>query len=170
MPGYYHLKIQGLLLIKKVEKVNAVHNKKGFPMVEVLDELFCPHCGVKLITFEEGLLNSCSHLVYVFKWDDDELRFDMVRPDFGQSFLKTLLSTFEYKELLQYMIGPLSDREQEIFMQGNFSPQDSIGATITDYGMIFPDLRFPELLASETVIYNISHYYGGTHIAIDFGP
>ncbi len=146
-----------------------MHNKKNFPMVEVLDELFCPHCGVKLITFEEGLLSSCAHLVYVYSWDEDGLRFDMVRPDYGRSFLKTLLSTFEYKELLQYMIGPLSDSDQEKFMQGKFSPQDRIGATVVDYFMTFPEMLFPELLTIETVIYSISHYYGGTHIAIDFG-
>lgn len=141
----------------------------NFPVVDVLDELFCPHCGLKLITFEEGLLASCPHLVYVFTWDEEGLRFDMVRPDFGQSVLNALLGTFEYKELLQYMIGPLSESDQEKFMRGDFSRHDSIGATITDYGICFPDLSFPELLSSDTVLYCIDHYYGGTHIAIDFG-
>jgi hypothetical protein len=93
----------------------------------------------------------------------------MVRPDFGQSLLQTLLKTFEYKVLMQYMIGPLSDSDQEKFMRGDFSPQDSIGVTITDYGMIFPDLRFPGLLSSETVLYYVDHHFGGTHLAIDFG-
>jgi hypothetical protein len=142
---------------------------KCFPVLDVLDELFCPHCGVKLATFDEGFLKSCPHLVYVFTWDDDLLRFDMVRPDFGRSLLKTLLNTFEYKVLMQYMIGPLSESDQEKFMQGDFSPQDSIGVTITDYGLVFPDLRFPGLLSSETVLYYIDHHYGGTHLSIDFG-
>ena len=67
------------------------------------------------------------------------------------------------------MIGPLSDSDQEQFMQGKFSQQDSIGEKVTGYYITFPEMFFPELLASETVIYNISHYYGGSNIAIDFG-
>ena len=146
-----------------------MHNKKHFPEVEVFDELFCPHCGVKIFTFEEGLLRRCPHLVYFYTWDEDEIRFDMVRPDFGQSFLKTLLSTTEYKVLLQFMIGPLSDSDQEVFMRGEFSRQDSIGATVAGYCITFPENLFPELLAPETVIFYNSHYYGGSNIVFDFG-
>jgi hypothetical protein len=146
-----------------------MHNEKHFPRVEVLDELFCPHCGVKIVTFEEGLLRSCPHLVYIYAWDDDEIRFDMVRPDFGRSFIKTLLDTTEYKVLLQFMIGPLSDSDQEEFMEGEFSQHDSIGVKVAGYCIRFPENLFPELLAPETVIFFISHYYGGSHIVIDFG-
>ena len=138
-------------------------------MVEVLDELYCPHCGVKLITFEEGLLTNCPHLVYVYECDDDGKRFSMVRPDYGQSFMETLLGTTEYKALLQFMIGPLSVSDQEKFSRGDFSPNDSIGATVAEYCPTFPETLFPELLSPETVIFVIYHYYGGINIVIDFG-
>jgi hypothetical protein len=147
-----------------------MHSKKHFPVVEVLDELFCPHCGVKLITFEEGLLASCPHLLFVYSWDEDGERFDMVRPDYGISFMETLLSTTEYEVILQFMIGPLSDSDQKKFKQGFFSPQDNIGKTVAGYCITFPEMLFPELLSCETVIFMISHYYGGTNIVIDFGP
>jgi hypothetical protein len=157
-------------MLRKPKKVNAMHNKKYFPIVEVLDELFCPHCGVKLITFEEGLLASCPHLVFVYSWDEDGVRFDMVRPDYGQSFMETLIGTTEYQVLLQFMIGPLSASDQEKFMQGIVSPRDKTGKTVAGYCIRFPEKLFPELLSSETVIFMISHYYGGTYIVIDFGP
>jgi hypothetical protein len=67
------------------------------------------------------------------------------------------------------MIGPLSFSVQEKFMRGNFSPLNNSGATVDDYCMTFPDRLLPEFLTIETVIYSISHYYGSTHIAIDFG-
>ena len=35
---------RGLAYVMKVEKVNATHDTKNFLVVEVLDELFCPHC------------------------------------------------------------------------------------------------------------------------------
>jgi hypothetical protein len=103
------------------------------------------------------------------------VKFDMVRSDYGQSFMETLLSTTEYQVLLQFMIGPLSGSDQERFKQGIVSPQDKTGKTVAGYCISFPDSLFPELLASETVIfmishYYISHYYGGTYIVIDFGP
>jgi hypothetical protein len=157
-------------MLRKPKKVNAMHNKKYFPIVEVLDELFCPHCGVKLITFEEGLLASCPHLVFVYSWDEDGVRFDMVRPDYGQSFMETLIGTTEYQVLLQFMIGPLSASDQENFKQGIVSPQDNTGKTVAGYCIRFPEKLFPELLSSETVIFLIDHYYGGTYIVIDFGP
>jgi hypothetical protein len=84
----------------KVEKVNVMHDNKNFPVVELLDTLFCPHGGVKLVTFKEGLLTIFSHLVYLYNWDEDGRSFDIVRPDFGKLFLLTLLSTFEYEVLL----------------------------------------------------------------------
>jgi hypothetical protein len=149
--------------------MKTMHTNTSFPEIEIVGELFCPHCGSRLFSWEEGAISRCPHLIFAYGWNDPSM-FLAVRADFAESFMAALLDSPAYRECLsEDQMEPITKQDQEAFCQADFSPEDSVSCVIADYCWNLPEKMFPALLSRSTIIFKDHRYYSGVHIAVDPG-
>jgi len=138
-----------------------------FAKTEIAGELYCPHCGCRLFSWEDGAISKCEHLVFAYGWGDPDM-FLAVRAEYAEAFLHALLGSPAYQNcVVEDEMEPISEDNQLVFCQADFSPEDRISGLIAAYCQGFPENLFPSLLSQSTVIFTDDRLYSGVHIAVD---
>ena len=141
--------------------------KTLLPESEFAGDLFCPHCGIKLFSWYNGIAAKCIHLVFAYGWNDPDI-FISVRFDLAKSFLSALMESIEYhKRIIEDEMVPIAEQYQELFCQAEFLPEDSVASLIASYCWDLPERMFPSLLSKSTIIFKDDRNHSGVHIAID---
>lgn len=142
----------------------------SLPEVQFVGDLFCPHCGTRLFSADEGSGGKCPHVVFGYGRGFDPDVFLSVRADFARSFMNELLESSAYHECLsEDEMEPISRKDQEEFSRAEFRPEDRVACLIAEYCRDFPDKMFPELLLEETVIFKAEKTHSSVRFAVDLG-
>lgn len=155
----------------RMKKPPDVNNSRyaSLPEVEFTGKLFCPHCGIRLFSWDNGTISKCPHLVFAYGWNDPDI-FLAARPDFARSFFTAMMTSPVYRELLaEDELDPIITEEIEVFVSGEFSPGDELSCKVASYCWDLPERLFPELLVPSTIIFKDDRYHSGIHIAVDMG-
>jgi len=142
---------------------------KPLPEIIIAGELFCPHCGNRLFSWEDSLISKCPHLIFAYGWNEDDM-FLAVRSNFAHSFMNALLESKTYREcLIEDEMEPISKQDRETFCRADFDPDDRIAYLIASYCSNLPEKMFPSILSQSTVIFIDDRPHSGVHIALDSG-
>jgi hypothetical protein len=130
------------------------------------DELFCPHCGVKVISPEETFIVKCPHLVFVYCQSLEVNGLMYTRKDYLNSYLDALLASTDYLENIKEMeLEPLTQQQLNMLRVGEFEPLDETLLTLEPYC----DGMLPNLLSENTAIFVAERTYSAIYVAIDLG-
>lgn len=137
-------------------------------MVEFGYDLWCPHCGTKLIGLEEVHFSKCPHVVFIYSWaDGDPDSFVFARPDYANAFLNSLKESEHYLTLIRdEEYEPITEQVEKAFLDGKVMLDDT-STRIASYCSSFPEKMFPNLLSEGATIFAYEHYHSGIHVAID---
>jgi hypothetical protein len=138
-----------------------------FPRIEIAGELYCPHCGSRLFSWEDGVPSKCPHLVFGYGWGDPDL-FLAVRASYARALVCALLESPAYHSgVLENEREPISEEDQLAICEANFSPGDRLSSLLASYCSGFIEDQFPELLSRSTIVFADDRSHSGVHIAVD---
>ena len=142
-------------------KVSKVCNSDGL--------LLCPHCGRKIYSWENGLIENYPHIVFASVWNNPNF-FVVVRPDYANAFLGALKGSMKYKEYLaEDDWQPIEPEIEKVFLTGKIVENDEVAKIIAGYCWDFPEIMFPSILGESTIIFTDDHAHSGIHIGVDSG-
>ncbi len=136
-----------------------------FPVIEIAEVFFCPHCGEKLFIYDEPYIGKCPHLVLAYAWGPEDM-FLAIRPDYAKVLLKNLIESDSYKDSLEDdELDPIREDLQERFHEGRIDPNDQSALDLAIY-FPYPHLNFPSLLPEDSAIFKTDGMYSGVHFVV----